>query len=249
MKVVVFGGTTEGRELSQRLVEMGAEAVVCVASEYGSEQQGELRGVETRIGRLTAQEKDALLVGTALCVDATHPYATSITASVKEACARSGVKYIRLLREKSDVGEEVTEVDSAAEAARFLADTEGNILLTTGAKELEAYAALDPKRLFPRVLPSHKSLEACEAMGIPHQNIIAMQGPFSEELNEAMLRHFSVRYMVTKDGGPQGGFSEKYRAAVKNHVRVVLLRRPTENGENMESILALCRRLLVTWIR
>ena len=48
-----------------------------------------------------------------------------------------------------------------------------------GAKELGAFAALEAQRLYARVLPSHEGIAACEAAGIPHRNIIAMQGPFS----------------------------------------------------------------------
>ena len=125
-------------------------------------------------------------------MDATHPYAKHVTASVKAACEAAGVEYVRLLRAASETDGAVT-VESAAEAASYLLAREGRVLLTTGAKELPAYAALNPERLIPRVLPSHESLAACEALGIPHRNIIAMQGPFSKELNAAMIRQYAVR--------------------------------------------------------
>ena len=59
-----------------------------------------------------------------------------------------------------------------------LAGTQGNILLATGAKELAAFAGLDAERLYPRVLPTHEGLAACEAAGVPHGNIIAHAGAF-----------------------------------------------------------------------
>ena len=64
---------------------------------------------------------------------------------------------------------------AADDAAAYLQGKPGNILLATGAKELPAFAALEPERLYPRVLPTVAGITACEAAGIPHRNIVAMQ--------------------------------------------------------------------------
>ena len=239
MRIVIFSGTTEGRELSKLLAEAGAAVTVCVATEYGEEEQGHIPGVETRMGTLTAEEKQALLCDADLCVDATHPYAKHVKASVKAACEAAGVEYVRLLRAASETDGAVT-VESAAEAASYLLAREGRVLLTTGAKELPAYAALNPERLIPRVLPSHESLAACEALGIPHRNIIAMQGPFSKELNAAMIRQYGARYVVSKDGGGPGGFPEKAAAAKETGAQLIVLRRPEESGLPFDEVLNLC---------
>ena len=180
MRFVIFSGTTEGRKLSALLAEAGANVTVCVASDYGSEEQGEIPGVEIRKGPLSPEEKKELLCDCVLCVDATHPYAIHVTASVREACRKAGVPYLRLLRPASAT-EGARCFETADDAAQWLSRQEGNILLTTGAKELSAYADIDPERLYPRILPSHASLDACEQLGIPHRNIIAMQGPFSSQ--------------------------------------------------------------------
>ena len=243
MRFVIFGGTTEGRTLSLALAGAGAEVTVCVASAYGQEQQGETPGVEILTGPLSADEKAALLKEAVLCIDATHPYATHITQSVREACEASNVRFVRLQREES-AAEGALWMESASDAAAYLAQREGNILLTTGAKELPAFSALDPNRLFPRVLPSHESLSACEAAGIPHRNIIAMQGPFSREMNEAILRQFSVSWLVTKDGGEAGGFPEKAEAAGNTGVTMIVLRRPQKDGMTYDSVLSLCLEIL-----
>ena len=239
MRIVIFGGTTEGRRLSALLAEAGAEVTVCVATEYGSEEQGTIPGVETRVGPLGEKEKQELLRGADLCVDATHPYARHVTASVKAACAEAGVPLLRLLRPESDTGGAVI-LPGAAEAAAYLAEREGRILLTTGAKELAAYASLDPERLIPRVLPSRESIAACEALGILHRNIVAMQGPFSRELNAAVIRQYGVRYLVTKDGGEPGGFPEKAAAAKETGTELIVLRRPEETGLGFDEVLNLC---------
>ena len=129
-------------------------------------------------------------------------------------------------------------------AAAFLAGCSGNVLLATGAKELAAFAALSPERLFPRVLPTREGIAACEAAGIPHKNIIAMQGPFSYALNCALIKQFSIRYLVTKDGGAVGGFAEKAQAAQDTGAQLIVVRRPAENGQTAAQILARCKEVL-----
>ena len=239
MKLVIFGGTTEGRELSRRLAAAGAAVTVCIATEYGEEEQAQVPGAQTHTGPLTAEDKQRLLRDADLCVDATHPYAGHVTASVRAACEAAGVEVLRLVREESDMPDAVT-LDSAAEAAAYLKGREGRILLTTGAKELTAWTGLDPGRLVPRVLPSHESLAACEALGIPHRNIIAMQGPFSKELNAALIRQYGIRYVVSKDGGGPGGFPDKAAAAKETGAELIVLRRPAESGLRFDEVLNLC---------
>lgn len=239
MKVVIFSGTTEGRQLSGKLAEAGAEVIVCVASDYGRETQGELPGVRVRVGPLSPEEKRELLKNATICVDATHPYAQHIRNAVKTACESENVPLLRLKRSESRLGD-AHVVENAAEAAAYLLQTEGNILLTTGMKELRDYAALPPERLFPRVLPCRESIAVCEDMGIPHRNIIAMQGPFSREMNTAVIRQYTIRFLVSKDGGEAGGFAEKAAAARETGAELIVLRRPEETGLCFDEVLNRC---------
>ena len=244
MNVVVFSGTTEGRSFSRALAALGAAVTVCVATELGAEEQGCADGITVRTGRLDAEEMTALLRDAALCVDATHPYAAEATRNIRAAAAAPGVEYHRLLRPASPLPAGSVVLGSAAQAAQYLAATQGNVLLTTGAKELAAFAGLDAARLYPRVLPTVAGITACEGAGIPHRNIIAMQGPFTLELNLALMQQFHIRYLVTKDGGSAGGFAEKAQAAAQSEATLVVLRRPEECGETAEEILQRCRELL-----
>ena len=244
MKVAIFSGTTEGRELSRAVAALGIEATVCVATELGAEEQGRTPGITVCTGRLDADAMATLLQGVALCVDATHPYATEATRNIRAAAAAAGVEYHRLLRPASNLPAGSVVLPGAAQAAAYLADRPGRILLATGAKELPAFAALDPQRLYPRVLPTAAGIAACETAGIPHRNILALQGPFTTELNVALLRQFAIAYLVTKDGGAAGGFAEKAEAAAQCGVQLVVLRRPEEQGESTETILQRCKELL-----
>ena len=166
------------------------------------------------------------------------------TKNIRAAANAAGVEYHRLLRAASTLPAGSVVLGSAAQAAQYLAATQGNVLLTTGAKELAAFAGLDAARLYPRVLPTVAGITACEGAGIPHRNIIAMQGPFTLELNLALMQQFHIRYLVTKDGGSAGGFDEKAQAAAQSGATLVVLRRPEECGETAEEILQRCRELL-----
>ena len=245
MRIVIFGGTTEGRTLSRCLAQMGAEVVVCVATGYGKEEQGESPGIEVLCGRLDAEGMGQAISGAALCIDATHPYAVQASENIRKACVREQIRYIRLLRDKSELPEGARVFPTAQDAAQWLETTGGNILLATGAKELGVFAGLGGARLYPRVLPSHESLAACEAAGVPRSNILALQGPFTQELNAALIRQFQIRFLVTKDGGRAGGFAEKAAAAAATGAQLVLLRRPEEEGLAYSAVLEQCREMMV----
>lgn len=243
MKVVVFSGTTEGRIFSKQLAARGAEVVVSVATPLGAEEQGDFAGITVHCGRLTPAEMKELVAGAQLCVDATHPYAVDATKNIRSACQAANVEYHRLLRAESPLPAGSMVFQSAIHAAEFLAETRGNVLLATGAKELSAFGTLDPLRLFPRVLPTVDGVAACEAAHIPHKNIIAMQGPFSYALNRALMEQFHIQFLVTKDGGSAGGFAEKAQAAVDAGAQLIVIRRPVEQGETAEQILVRCQEV------
>lgn len=236
MKLLVFGGTTEGRILAERSSALGAEVTVSVATQVGAEELAGMDGIRVLIGRLDRSGMEALLPGFDLCVDATHPYAVQATATIRAACENTGMPRLRLLRPASQI-EGAVCVPNCKAAAEFLADRPGNILLTTGSKELSAFAGLGPDRVYARVLPTHDGIAACEALDLSHSHILALQGPFSPKLNEAMLEQYKIRWLVTKDGGRAGGFEEKLAAARATGAELVLVERPPDAGEDLEEIL------------
>ena len=269
MKIVIFGGTSEGRELSHALAKAGAEVIVSVVSEVGAEEQGAADGVKIEVGPKEEDEIRAMIADADLVVDATHPYAVIVTDNIRRAAEAEGVERLRLLRDESnDAAQDewdangqggasdtaangaqdnaqIYYVGDAREAAAFAEAAGGRVLLTTGSKELGVYAqVLDPELLYPRVLPVISSIQACEDVGIPHRNIIAVQGPFSEALNRAVLQDYRIDLMITKDSGKAGGFAEKIRAARSLGVPVCVIRRPEEEGMSFDQILAFCREKL-----
>ncbi len=248
MKAVIFGGTTEGRDLSQALANLGAHVVVSVASDYGVEEQGMICGVTVAEGRKDEAAIRELIRGADLVIDATHPYAVVVTENIRQAAAEEDIELLRLVRDRSELPETVAkDAAGAAQLALQIAGSEGRVLLTTGSKDLPIYAkVLDPEHLYPRVLPLIGSIEACEQCGIPHRNIIAIQGPFSEELNQAVLRDYGIDVMVTKESGRSGGFLEKIRACRKCGIPAIVIARPDEEGMSFEEVLAACRERIET---
>ncbi|MCF0150110.1 MAG: precorrin-6A reductase, partial [Firmicutes bacterium] len=243
----IFAGTTEGRLLTEYLKGQDARVTGCVATEYGEALLSEGDGLTVLAGRLSEEEMKALFLREKfdLVIDATHPYASAVTENIRSACNACGTEYLRVQRDPSELPPETVTVPDTKAAAAFLAQTEGNILLTTGSKELSAFAAVPgfADRVFARVLPMADSLAACENAGLKPSRIIAMQGPFSEEMNLQLLRWCKVSWLVTKDGGQAGGFPEKAAAAKKHGAKLLVIGRPKEEAGtcDMASCLALLK--------
>ena len=237
MKILLFGGTGEGHELAEWLQQKGVPFTVSVATEYGETLLPE--GMDVHVGRLTVEDMTALLREGAytLVIDATHPYAVAVTENIQAAAAGEKVPYLRLLR--SSDGEDLChKAGDMATAAWMLQRLEGNILLTTGSKELHHFAVPGLReRCYPRVLPMVDSLERCHALGFPPKNIICMQGPFTREMNVATLRQYHINILVTKDTGGYGGFREKAEAAREAGCQLLVVERPRqEEGLSLEEI-------------
>lgn len=105
-----------------------------------------------------------------------------------------------------------------ASAVAWLSAHPGKVLLTTGSKELDAYTAVEnfAERLYPRVLPSVGVIQKCASLGFPGSHIIAMQGPFSAEMNAALIRQTGAEILVTKDTGRERRLCGKARGGARN---------------------------------
>ena len=251
-KLCVFAGTTEGRRLVEFLAGQDLEVTACVATEYGQALLSPAENLTVSAERLTREQMTELFSreGFDLVVDATHPYAAAVTENIRGSCLETGTPYQRLLRGTSEVCPGAVYVPDISEALAFLGQTRGNILLTTGSKELARFSQLEDfaQRVYARVLPLESSLTACRETGLPASHILAMQGPFSRELNTALLRQIGAAFLVTKDGGGPGGFEAKAAAAREAGAELVVIGRPPQ-GEGLscaETLKLLCRRFGLT---
>lgn len=247
-RVLIFAGTTEGRTLSEYLSENRIEHMVCVATEYGEEVLSASPYMTIHQGRMDVGEMEKLMqTGSfAAVVDATHPYAVEVTANIRKASQEAQLPYLRLKRcLDTETEGRVFYFHSNEECVDALEKTEGNILLTTGSKELATYCShpLVKERLYVRVLPGMESISICTELGIKGKQMIAMQGPFSTEMNEAILHQFEIACMVTKKSGRLGGYPEKLEAAKRAGIPVYVIEpADTERGYSMEEV---CERLQI----
>ncbi|MCR5212789.1 MAG: precorrin-6Y C5,15-methyltransferase (decarboxylating) subunit CbiT [Eubacterium sp.] len=283
-KVLIFAGTTEGRELAKILVRSGISCHVSVATQYGSmvmknlesknsesknSESGKMESDESELiqihqGRLDQEEMRELYKSTEcqVVVDATHPYAQVVTETILKSIEGSTIKYIRLLRENSkytlggnseynldssdmlishDSNDLIRDYKSVSDCARELENTDGKVLITTGSKELRYFCEKEGlrKRLLVRVLPGMESLKLCYDCGLEGKQIIAMQGPFTSEMNKAIINQYDIKHLVTKESGNLGGFDTKLEAAYESRIMVHMIKRPDSSvyGMNMKECL------------
>lgn len=244
-EILIFGGTTEGRRLSEILAEAEIFHTLCVATEYGELVLSENPFLTVHRGRMDEEQMKDFMENREFeaVVDATHPYADIVTRNISTVMQEMQIPYFRLKRELRDFEKEekVHFFDTAEECAKALKKTDGNILLTTGSKELSKYCACEEvkKRLFVRILPGAESLSLCMQQGIVGKQIIAMQGPFTTEMNEALIHQFGISCMVTKQSGGNGGWTEKVSAAKKTGIPLFVVGNPgKEEGCSFEQVCA-----------
>ena len=163
VQAVIFGGTTEGRQLADFCGQRGIRCAVCVVSSYGEELLPETEWVRRETGARTAEEMAKLLerLRPVLVLDATHPYAVQASENIRLACEKTGLDCLRVVRQSEAAagaaGEQaprIRYVRDAAEAAEALAGTRGPVFVTTGSKELYKYTAIPDyeNRVYARVL-------------------------------------------------------------------------------------------------
>lgn len=233
IKLCVFAGTTEGRRLVEFLKGQDAQVTACMATEYGGELVEPSERITVHTGRMDEPRMEELFSRERfdLVIDATHPYASAVTENLMAACLNTKTEYLRLERGGTGAPENAVCVPDVASAVEYLDPTVGNILLTTGSKELAAFSGITDfeERAYARVLPVESSIAACREAGLKPAHILAMQGPFSVGMNAAMIRSVNAAYVVTKESGKAGGFEEKALAAMKAGAKLVVIGRP-ESG-------------------
>lgn len=250
-RILIFAGTTEGRKLSELLAESGIAHVVCVATEYGEMVLKKSSLVTVHSGRMDREEIREFIRdgGFEVIVDATHPYAAAVTENIREAAKGMDITLWRLKRDLdvSKDGGNVSYFETHEACAKALQGVKGNILITVGSRELEKYC-VSPQvrdRLMVRVLPSMESLSRCTQLGIGGKQIIAMQGPFTAKMNEAVFDQYGISCLVTKQSGIPGGHREKMEAAKRAGISVFVIGYPKEDqGDSFDRICTKLEGLL-----
>ena len=238
-KAIIFGGTTEGRKLSDLLLDQKVKVVYCVATEYGKEPIGDREGLDVRIGRMDSDEMRDLfgMENPDVVIDATHPFAEIVKKEIDNALFKAGaVPFVRVIRQSVEADlSNCTFFDDAKSCAKALQNTSGNIFLTTGSKELATFCENEEvrKRIVARVIPSVESLNLCNESGLSGKQIIAMQGPFSLTMNRAQIRECKASVVVLKNSGKGSGEAERIEAARLEGIKCFVINRPVNNMEGL----------------
>jgi precorrin-6A/cobalt-precorrin-6A reductase len=166
-----------------------------------------------------------------LVVDASHPYAVNVSQNAQRACQTAEVAYLRYERPRAAIPDydRLYVVADAAAAAKAAASLGKTVFLTTGSRTLSIFKnepALCEHRLIARVLPETSVIKECIELGFMPRDIVAMQGPFSHELNAAMFRQSGADVIVTKNSGMIGGSDSKFTAAMELGLSIVMIDRP-----------------------
>jgi precorrin-6Y C5,15-methyltransferase (decarboxylating) len=229
---LIFGGTVEGRQLTETLSKYCISLTVSVATEYGESLLSDLSNVRILTGRMDESEMIHLLETEAIThvIDATHPYALMVSDNILSACNKTGIPYLRVLRTLDNTKNDCIYVSSLKDCVNYLEQTEGNILVTTGSKELGTFTLLTDyqSRIYARVLPMISVLEECNNYGFQGKHLLCMQGPFTEDLNYALLKQYNIQYLVTKETGKAGGYEDKLNAAKRAGITTIVIGLPEQ---------------------
>ena len=240
--VLIFAGTTEGRKLAEYLNKSGLTIHVCVATEYGSSILPQGKNITVSSIRLNTDEMEKLIsdLDNPLVIDATHPHAAIVSENIKAACHQCKTDLIRLIRDEVDKNQGCQYFADIDGVVEFLKINEGKVLVTTGSKELKKYTEISgyKDRIYARVLSTKESIDQCLELGFEGENLICMQGPFSEDLNYGLMKQVKCKYLVSKESGKAGGFEEKIRAAKRADVTCLVIGRPLkEEGMNLNECM------------
>ncbi|WP_338835000.1 Cobalt-precorrin-6A reductase [Moorella humiferrea] len=253
--ILVVGSTGEGRQLIRSLRQEGYEVATWTDSTYGEQLAREDGATFILTVPLTEGNLAALEGGRQpeAVIDATLPYPGRFSLALEAWCRQNSIPYLRFLRPETELPRDslihqVTTWEEAARAAAGLGDT---IFLTTGTNNLEVFVnnpLFKDKRIVVRVLPEHRVIKKCQDLGLTPRDIIAMQGPFSKEMNKVMFKAYKAGVVVTRDAGPAGGTEAKIAAALALKIPVVLIKRPSirylYSVATIEEAILLLKRLI-----
>ncbi len=243
----IISGTQDGREIGAALADREQskpegerrEILMTVVSQYGK-VLAEHTGLDIEVGRFRQEDMVRVIKekGITLILDASHPYAAIVSETAFSACKETGIDYVRYERAEIPLPayDKLYHAKDEFEAAELAGKLGNSILLTTGSKTLATFVhadALQGKEIWARVLPTSGVIKMCEDLGMRAKYILAIQGPFSYEMNMAMIRDYHADVMVTKNGGLIGGSDTKLAAAVDAGISVIVIDKPKAKLEGV----------------
>ncbi len=251
-----MAGTSDARKIIKKLSSKDNHILATTISINGGELAGNSGADEVLVGRFDSTKLAEIIRNNEIdvLIDATHPFASDATRNAIKAADAEKIKYIRFDRPTLNIPENelihrVNTFEEAVEEIIKLGDS--YILHLAGVMTLPYLTRrIYPHRIIARVLPTNFSIQKCLEAGVPPKNIIAMQGTFSKEFNQAIMKEFNISIVVTKESGKTGGTTTKLEAALELGLDIVMVMRP-EIGElinktvfnNMEDVVQEIERI------
>jgi precorrin-6A/cobalt-precorrin-6A reductase len=234
MRIMVMAGTSDSTVIIKRLKSLEIEIYILATTvtSYGAEI-ARSAGADEVISKPLPQDELSQIITEHkidILVDSTHPFAAEATRNAVLASKETGISYLRLERPSTTITEDplIHPVTSFPEAAQ-LAKTMSNdrILHLAGVSTLHYLTqTIEADRIVARVLPNPYSIKKSLELGLPGENIIAMQGTFSQEFNRALMMEYGAEVVVTKDSGAVGGTTSKINAALELKIPIIVVLRP-----------------------
>lgn len=225
-------GTSEGKLILNMLNKYTEDILVSTSSSYGGSLLKDYKFKYLNDKPLAKEELRALLKekGVHTLIDGSHPYAKEITKNALEVCKDLSIKYIRY--ERPSVVDEFLQHENLYYIEDYsdlpkVVSFKGNLLNTTGSRNIKTLIGLNlENRIIHRILPTAQVLKECEELAVPVEDIIAMKGPFSKELNKAIILDYDIEGILLKDSGVEGGTLEKLQGAIECNIKIILIGRP-----------------------
>ncbi|MGC1353833.1 MAG: cobalt-precorrin-6A reductase [Xanthobacteraceae bacterium] len=222
-RILILGGTTEARLLAERLAgRRELDVTLSLAGRTASPARQPVpvrsRGFGGAAGLadyLSGERIDVL-------IDATHPYASGISANALVAGRKTGVPFVMLQRPPWTAveGDRWVEVNDVPAAARALGEPPRRVFVTLGRNELAPFAdAPQHHYLIRSVDPVDPPLP------LPHVVYLTGRGPFAEADDRALMAERGIDAVIAKNSGGSATYG-KIAAARSLGVTVIMLRRP-----------------------
>lgn len=236
----IISGTQDGREIGAKLADreikkdsaQRQQILMTVVSQYGKVLASH-EGIDVEVGRFKREDMVRIVKekNISLILDASHPYAAIVSETARSACKEAGIDYVRFERPEIPLPgyDKLYHAKDEFEAANLAGQLGERILLTTGSKTLATFIkakALQGKEIWARVLPVSGVIKMCEDLGLKAKYVLAIQGPFSYEMNLAMINDYKADVLVTKNSGLVGGSDTKLKAAINAGIAVIVIDKP-----------------------
>ncbi|RNC29360.1 MAG: Cobalt-precorrin-6A reductase [Candidatus Dichloromethanomonas elyunquensis] len=186
----------------------------------------------------TWTDRDDLSVPSVI-LDLSHPSSVKFV-SLSKFCEQTGIPYLRFERPETNIPKSslISQAYSWEEALHRLnerisalyreKERQVKVFVTTGSYQLESivhssFAGM--ARFIVRVLPEGHLVQKCQDLGLHPRDILAMQGPFSKDINKALFKFYGADIVLTKDSGPAGGTDTKISAALELGLEILLIRK------------------------